>query len=100
MRTLHVADDIVPIGEFKTHASELLRRLHANRRPLVITQNGRPAAVVLTPEEFDALGYREFVKAKIKAGIESAAGGEALSVDKAREHFAARRKARASGRAR
>jgi prevent-host-death family protein len=57
MRTLHVAEDIVPIGEFKTHASELLRRLATSRRPLVITQNGRPAAVVLTPEEFDSLGY-------------------------------------------
>jgi hypothetical protein len=38
MRTLHVAEDMVPIGEFKTHAAELLRRLHANRRPMVINE--------------------------------------------------------------
>ncbi len=72
MRRLNVTEDIVPIAEFKTHASGFIRRLHASGRPMVITQNGRPTAVVLTPEEFEALGYREFVKAKIQAGLDSA----------------------------
>jgi len=75
MRKINVAEDIVPIGEFKTHASEYVRNLHRTHRPMVITQNGKPAAVVLTPEDFEALGYREFVKAKINAALESAAKG-------------------------
>jgi prevent-host-death family protein len=75
MRKLNVAEDIVPIAAFKTHASEHIRNMHRTHRPMVITQNGKQAAVVLTPEDFEALEYREFVKAKIKAGIESAATG-------------------------
>ncbi len=75
MRKLNVAEDIIPIADFKTHASEYLRNMHRTHRPMVITQNGKPTAVVLTPEDFEALGYREFVKAKIKAGIESAESG-------------------------
>jgi prevent-host-death family protein len=75
MRKLNVAEDIVPIADFKTHASEYVRNMRRTHRPMVITQNGRPAAVVLTPEDFEALGYREFVKAKIRAGIESAEKG-------------------------
>jgi prevent-host-death family protein len=83
MRKINVAEDIVPIGEFKTHASEYVRRMHRTRRPMVITQYGKPAAVVLTPEEFEELGYREFVKAKIKAGIESSANGPTRSLEEA-----------------
>jgi PHD/YefM family antitoxin component YafN of YafNO toxin-antitoxin module len=48
---------------------------------MVITQNGKPAAVVLTPNEFEELGYREFVKSKIKACIESAEAGPTRSLD-------------------
>jgi prevent-host-death family protein len=89
---INVAEDIVPIGEFKTHASSLLRRLHANRRPLVITQNGRPAAVVLTPEEFEQLAHRELVRSKIRAGVKGE--GRAVSSDEARRRGKIRAAAR------
>jgi prevent-host-death family protein len=71
MAKVDVAEDLVPIGEFKTHASRLLRKLHETGRPLVITQNGKASAVVLTPDEFEQLGYRQFVQQKIKAGKRS-----------------------------
>lgn len=93
MAKLKVSEDIVPIGEFKTHASELLRRMHDSGRPMVITQNGRPAAVVLTPEDFDELGYRAFVRAKVKAGIQSAKR-KTHSASDIREHFKAKALAR------
>ena len=53
VRKINVAEDIVPIGEFKTHASQLVRHLHATGRPVVITQNGKPTAVVVTPAAFE-----------------------------------------------
>jgi prevent-host-death family protein len=52
---MRVSEDIVPIAEFKTQASRLIRRLSETQRPIVVTHNGRPAAVVVTPEEFDRL---------------------------------------------
>jgi len=72
MAKIDVAEDLIPVGEFKTHASRLLRRLHETGRPLVITQNGKASAVVLTPEEFEQLGYRQYVQQKVKAGVRSA----------------------------
>ena len=72
MAKVDIAEDLVPIAEFKTHASHLLRKLHETGRPLVITQNGKASAVVLTPEEFEQLGYRQYVQQKIKAGERSA----------------------------
>ncbi len=97
VRKINVAEDIVPIGEFKTHASEFLRQVHATGRPVVITQNGKPAAVVVTPEAFEELGYRELVRGKISAGIASADEGRARSLDAVEKRLRARiRKSRAA----
>ncbi|WP_437840314.1 type II toxin-antitoxin system Phd/YefM family antitoxin [Sorangium sp. So ce1153] len=98
MKKINVAEDIVPIGEFKTHASELLRQLHATQRPLVITQNGKPAAVVITPDAFEEIERRELVKAKVEAGIASVEREGTLSSTEVRARLKA--KVRASSGAR
>jgi len=99
MRKVSVAEDLVPIGEFKTHASQLLRRMGRTMRPLVITQNGRAAAVVLTPAEYDALGGREALKAEIAASLESASSGT-VSLEAALERARTRIKSVGSRRRR
>jgi len=55
MKQLRVAGGIVPLGEFKTKAASLIKELNRQSSALVITQNGRPAAVVMAPEEYDRL---------------------------------------------
>jgi prevent-host-death family protein len=90
MRKINVAEDIVSIGHFKTHASELIGKLHATRRPLVITQHGKPAAVVLTPEEFDDLGYRQQVRDKVAAGLASAERSGAVASSEVRKRVKAK----------
>lgn len=94
---VRVAEDLVPIGEFKTHASRLLRRMERTLRPLIITQNGRAAAVVLTPAEFDALGGREALREEIEASLTAAWSGT-VSLDEAVERARARIKAAGSRR--
>lgn len=91
-KKINVVEDIIPIGKFKTHAAQMLRQMHKTCRPLIITQNGRAAAVVLTPDEFEALGYREFVKAKIQAGIDSVQTGPSMTTDELRRHMKSRRR--------
>jgi prevent-host-death family protein len=75
MKTLQVAEDILPLGEFKTQASRVIRRLRAVKRPIVITQNGKPAAVLVTPEDFDCLQDRgQFIDAVREGLADSDAG--------------------------
>ncbi len=74
MKELQISEDILPVGEFKTHASRVIRRLQETRRPFVITQNGKPAAVLLTPEEFDRLNeHARFIEAVDEGLADSAA---------------------------
>ncbi len=75
MKDLQISEDILPVGEFKTHASRVIRRLQTTKRPFVITQNGKPAAVLLTPAEFDRLNeHARFLEAVDEGYSDSAAG--------------------------
>jgi prevent-host-death family protein len=63
-RTLQTAEDIIPIAELKANMSDIVRGLDARPRPLVVTLNGKPAAVVMSPKEYDLLAYQSrFVEA-------------------------------------
>jgi len=69
MKRISVANDIVPIGEFKAGLSKWIRKSKTSGNPIVITQNGRPAAVVISPTDFDQLNeVRQFVKS-VKRGL-------------------------------
>ncbi len=96
MKAVQVSKDIVPIAEFKAQSASWLERVRASGQPVVITQNGKPAAVMISPEEFDRIQhqYTEFVRSEIRAGEAAIAAGEVYTSDEVRAHLEARRKAR------
>lgn len=76
MKSINTEHSIIPIGEFKARASRLLSELKASDVPLVVTQNGRAAAVVLSPRAFDALSERNRLLEAIAAGLADVEAGE------------------------
>lgn len=92
MRPLLVHGHIVPIGVFKAQAAGHLERLRETGDPLILTQNGRPAAVLLSPEEYDALCERERFLADIALGIAAADAGQTLDTSSVRERLRERRR--------
>jgi prevent-host-death family protein len=75
MAEIKVSDGIVPMADFKAHMSRYFRALGAEQRPLVVTQNGRPAAVVLSPRAFDELTYWREYRASIDEALLEAKEG-------------------------
>jgi prevent-host-death family protein len=78
MKELRVSEDILPVGEFKTHVSQIIRRLQKTKRPFVITQNGKPAAVLLAPDEFDRLSENARFLAAVDEGLQDLAAGRVI----------------------
>ncbi len=78
MKFFQVSQDILPVGELKTHTSRVLRRLRNAQRPIVITLNGKPAAVLITPEEFDRLYERERFVEAVNRGLADAEAGRVV----------------------
>ncbi len=78
MKDVHVADGIVPLGEFKSNASHFLKELDGMGGPLVVTQNGRPAAVVLSPRVFEEMRERYAVLKAVSQGLADAESGNVV----------------------
>lgn len=76
---LQIAEDIVPIGELKAHLAEKIRALRGRGRPLVVTQNGKAAAVMLAPEDFDRLTTQARFVAAVQEGLGDLDAGRVVS---------------------
>jgi prevent-host-death family protein len=50
-----LARDIRTVTEMKTHAAQMLEELNLEKRPLVITQDGKPRAVMMDVESYEEL---------------------------------------------
>ena len=45
---------IQPISHFRAHTTAILEEMRETGMPIILTQNGRAAAVVVSPEEWEA----------------------------------------------
>lgn len=81
MPKLRISEDIVPVSDFKAQASEWLRRIAASGHPLVITQNGKAAGVLLSPAAFDELAERQEFLAAAREGMDDEEAGRTHSTD-------------------
>ena len=84
MRDINVAEGIVPLGEFKTNASRFIREIADNDEPLVITQNGRPAAVLLSPAAFQEMRERHEFYRSVAEGVADSEAGRVVDHKKVR----------------
>jgi prevent-host-death family protein len=50
---MHILDDIRPVTYLKAKAADLLNQINTTHRPVIITQNGEPRAVLQDPESYE-----------------------------------------------
>ena len=91
MKTISITNDIVPIAEFKTGISKWFKSLKATGHPLIITQNGKPAGVLLSPGDYDDLVYKKSFLDSIGRGITDAESGKTYPTKEVRTALKARR---------
>ncbi len=78
MRPINVSQNIVSLSDFKNKASKMLHEIRSSHRPLVITQNGKAAAVLISPSDFDLLTEQvRFVDA-VQRGLADVQNGRVL----------------------
>jgi prevent-host-death family protein len=75
MATSILAANILPLAQFKARASEVLNGMKADNKPVVITQNGVAAAVLLPPEEYDRLVERSDFFRAVETGLADSTSG-------------------------
>jgi prevent-host-death family protein len=78
-----LTEDVIPVTDFRTNAAELIQKIKKTRRPLILTQHGRSAAVVEDMKEYeDRLERLELLEAIVR-GLQAAEKGELVSHEEA-----------------
>ncbi len=94
MKAIQLAKDVVAIGAFKAQAAAWLDRLKDFGHPIVITQNGKPAGVLLSPSEFDRLQEKERFLESVAKGLADAEADRVMDGGEMRRRMSAWREAK------
>ena len=87
MKNILVASDIIPVGQFKSGLAKYLKEIQNKRNSLIITQNGKPAGVLISPSEFDELRQTKLFIDSISRGLAHSEKGEVLSTAQLRNEL-------------
>ncbi len=50
---MNIATDIKPVSYLKSKSADLLKQINETHRPVIITQNGEPKAVIQDPKSYE-----------------------------------------------
>ncbi len=94
MRNIVVSRDIIPVGQFKSNLAKYLKEIQEKKNSLIITQNGKPAGVLISPSEFDELQQTKLFIDSISRGLSDSEKGEKFTVPQLKKEMEKARKNR------
>ena len=84
---MNITSDIKPVSYLKSHAAEILKQINDTHRPMVITQNGEPKAVLQDPESYDNMRKAITLLKLISEGEENIKYGQVKTQEKVFENI-------------
>jgi len=73
---MNISSDIKPVTYLKSRAADLLKQINETHRPVIITQNGEPKAVIQDPESFENMKNAIGILKLISLGEEDIRAGK------------------------
>jgi antitoxin YefM len=87
---LRLSRDIRPLSEFRANTAAFVRQVQESRRPLVLTQHGRGAAVLLDIAEYEQLLERAELLGDIHHAEAQLNRGEGVAHESAKQQVLSR----------
>ena len=90
--------EMLPLSSVKAHLSELVDRVEGEHERVVVTRNGRPAAVLISPDDLEGLEETLAVLSdpglmeRLRAGEAAADAGDTVPLDELAERVGADRR--------
>jgi prevent-host-death family protein len=90
MTRILVMPETMSLSSVKARLSELVDRVEDEHERVVVTRNGRPAAVLVSPDDLESLEETLYVLSnpalldQVRAGTAAATRGEVHSLDEVR----------------
>lgn len=79
MRSFYnLLNNIIPLSEFRQSTKKFITKLQSSHQPLVLTQNGKSAAVLLSPQDYEQLNYENELFRAIAEGEKNIAENKTI----------------------
>jgi len=85
--------DIRPLADFRANLAAVVRQVQRTKRPVILTQHGRSAAVLIDAGEYEALLDRAQLLEDVRIAEAEIAAGRGLAHSRARAAVLARLRA-------
>ena len=85
MPRLRIDQDIRSMSEFRTGIASFLKQVHDTKRPLIITQHGKGAAVLLDVGEYESMQEKIELLKDIQVSVGQIENGEGIEHPNAKE---------------
>ncbi len=76
MNTLNLAEDILPVSEFRADINSMIQKTKKTHRPIVLTQHGKTSAVVMDINDYQRLVYEKQLLDDVKLAKQQAKEGK------------------------
>lgn len=76
---MNISQDIKPVTYLKSRAADLLRQINETHRPVIITQNGEPKAILQDPKSYENMRNAIGLLQLISQGEEEIRSGNSKS---------------------
>ncbi len=73
---MKISTDIKPVTYLKSRAADMLKQVNETHRPIIITQNGEPKAVLQDPESYENMRNMIGIMKLISLGEEDIRSGK------------------------
>lgn len=78
MRRSRPSQDIRPLSEFRANVASYVEHVQSSKRPLVLTQHGRSAAILMSVEAYEDLVERGELAEDVRIAEAQIAGGRGV----------------------
>ncbi|MBT3251944.1 MAG: type II toxin-antitoxin system Phd/YefM family antitoxin [Candidatus Marinimicrobia bacterium] len=79
MKSIDLEKDIKPLSEFRAHTANYVKQVRETKRPLVITQHGKSAAILIDVNVFQSLIYKIELLEDIQMANDQFDSGQGIS---------------------
>ena len=84
---MNISTDIKPVTYLKSKAADLLKQINQNHRPVIITQNGEPRAVLQDPKSYENMRNAIGILKLISQGEQEIKNGKSKSQEEVFENI-------------
>ena len=90
MASIRYSEDIRPLSEFRANAAAFVTKVQETGRPIILTQHGRSAAVLVDVAEYERLVDQAELAGDVRIAGEQVAAGQGIDHEQAKTAILAR----------